>query len=179
MQVLQHPEQQTLEQLYGGLADDTQHAAPHTTTFPQIQAVIEELYIMRRAIAANANVLNSSVLEEVEQEREVEYQVEEVRQVQRPVHYNARVFPGLHPAISDFAHTGVLHGETGYEHVYTAVSCTSIGQNFGIRSTQSRCFVSGEFMKTIVTSGTLVDNFLVSVLTPLQRQILIPPPASH
>lgn len=179
VQVLQHPEQQTLEQLYGGLADDTQRPAPHTTTFPQIRTVIEELDIMGRAVAANANVLNSSLLEEVEQEREVEYQVEEVRQIQRPVHYNALVFPGLHPSISEFAHTGVLNGETGYEHVYTAVSRTSIGQKYGIRSTQSRCFVSGEFMKTIVTRGTLVDNFLVSVLTSLQIRVLIAPPASH
>jgi hypothetical protein len=179
VKVLQHSEQQTLEQLYGGLADDTQRPAPHTTTFPQIKTVVEKLDVMRRAVASNASVLNSSVFEEVEQEREVEYQVEEVRQVQRPVHYNALVFPGLHPAISEFAHTGVLLGEAGYEHVYTAVSRTSIGQKFGIRSTQSRCFVSGEFMKTIVTRSTLVDNFLVSVLTPLQRRVLMAPLASH
>lgn len=179
VRVLQRPEQQTLEQLYGGIADDTQRPGPQPNTFPQIQTVIEELDSIRHALAVNASVLHSSVLEEVEQEREVEYQVEEVRQVQVPVHYNALIFPGLHPAISEFARTGVLLGETGYEHVYTAVSRTSIGQRFGIRSTQLRCFVSGEFMKTIETRGTPVDNFLVSALTLLQRQVLIVSPASR
>ena len=118
---------------------------------------------MRLGTLKNASILHSSALEEVEQEREVEFQVEEVREVQKALHYEAHAFPGIHPAISSFVSTGRLCGAVGYEHVFDAVSRTSMGQRFGIVGTGSRLFASVEFMKTIKTGkGGLIDNFLVS-----------------
>ncbi|KAF2797566.1 hypothetical protein K505DRAFT_358267 [Melanomma pulvis-pyrius CBS 109.77] len=161
VKVLQRPEQQTLEQLYGNRTDDTQCPSSRRTTSPQIQTFMDELNNLRRAAASNPNVLHSSALEEVEQEREVEFQVEEVREVQRPVHYEALEFPGIHAAISAFVLTGVLHGGEGYEHVFTAVSRTSVGQKFSVAATDSQLFASAEFMRTIKTGkhGS-IDNFL-------------------
>jgi hypothetical protein len=170
VKVLQHPEQQTLEQLYGNRANDAQQPSSTRTMFPQIQTFIDKLNSQRHAAASNPDALHSSALEEVEQEREVEFQVEEVREVQRPVHYKALTFPGIHSAISTFVRTGTLGGEEGYEHVFTAVSRTSVGQKFTVASTGSQLFVSTEFMRTVKTvKHSLIGNFLAS---PLIRPVL-------
>ena len=167
VKVLQRPEQQTLEQLYGNRSDDGQRSS-FKTTFPQIQSFMNELKKQRQNASSNLNALNSTALEEVEQEREVEYQVEEVREVQRPVHYKALKFPGLHRAISTFVLTGVLSGGAGYEHIFAAVSRTCVGQKFHVVGAESRLFVSAEFMRAVKTGkhGT-IDNFQVSLI--LQR----------
>lgn len=165
VKVLQHPERQTLEQLYGNRTEGNQHPSSLRTTFPQIRTFADELNNQRRTAASNPNALHSSALEEVEQEREVEFQVEEVREVQRPVHYKALAFPGIHTAISTFVLTGVLDGGEGYEHIFAAVSRTSLGQKFSVAATDSQLFASTEFMRTIKTGkhGS-IDNFLVSAL---------------
>jgi hypothetical protein len=164
VKVLQRLEQQTLKQLYGNRAHDTQRPSVRTT-FPQILAFVSELSELHRAAARKPNALLSSALEEVEQEREVEVQVEEVRQVQRPMQYKALGFPGLHHTISTFVRTGILSGGEGYEHVFAAVSRTSVGQRFHVTGTESRLFVSAEFMRTIETGkGDRIDNFQVSIL---------------
>ncbi|KAF2123668.1 hypothetical protein P153DRAFT_435751 [Dothidotthia symphoricarpi CBS 119687] len=161
IKALQHPEHQTLEQLYGSRASDANCLPPPQTLFPQIQAFTDELNNRRHSTAVNPNAMHSFALEEVEQEREVEFQVEEVREVQQPVHYEALTFPGVHPSISDFVHTGILGGGEGYEHVFTAVSRTSVGQRFSVAESESRLFVSAEFMRTIVTEKNgAMDNFL-------------------
>ncbi|KAF1997703.1 hypothetical protein P154DRAFT_622249 [Amniculicola lignicola CBS 123094] len=161
VKVLQHPEQQTLEQLYGGFVVNTERLYSPKTAFSQIQTFMDELGNRRRATASNPMTFQSSALEEVEQEREVEFQVEEVREVERPVHYKSLLFPGLHSAISDFVRTGILTGGVGYEHVFAAVSRTSLGQKFSIQGTDSQLFVSAEFMRTIEPAKHgLIDNFL-------------------
>jgi hypothetical protein len=142
---------------------------------------MDELNNQRHAAASKPNALHSSALEEVEQEREVEFQVEEVREVQRPVHHTALAFPGIHPAISAFVRTGLLYGEEGYEHVFTAMARTSVGKKFSVAGTKSQLFVAGtksqlfvsaEFMRTIKTGRDVsIDNFLVSpLLYPIPDQ---------
>lgn len=163
VEVLQHPEQHTLEQLYGGHTEHTHGPTSLTTTFPQLETFKETLNHLRLSMSNTADILHSSALEEVEQEREVEHQIEEVREVQKASDCKAHTFPGIHPAISSFVSTGHLCGDVGYEHVFDAISRTSIGERFGIVGTESRLFVSVEFMKTIKTDkGGSIDNFLVS-----------------
>jgi hypothetical protein len=163
VKVLQHPEQQTLEQLYGGRMENAHSTSSPTTMFPQLEAFRNNLNQLRLSTSQTAENLHSSALEEVEQEREVEFQVEEVREVQKALHYEAHAFPGLHPAISGFVSTGSLCENVGYERVLDAVSRTSTGEKSGIVGTGSRLFVSAEFMKTIKTNEHgLIDNFLVS-----------------
>jgi hypothetical protein len=166
VEVLQHPEQQTLVQLYGGRTEGIHSLASITPVFPQLQTFKDKLNQLHLSTSNTANALHCSALEEVEQEREVEFQVEEVREAQKTIHYKAHTFPGLHPAISGFVSSGRLCGSVGYEHVFDAVSSTSIGERFDIVGTESCLFVSTEFMKTIHTNkGGLIDNFLVSSLS--------------
>jgi hypothetical protein len=162
LKVIQRPERQTLEQLYG-VTTDTQPSPLADEPSVELNGFMEELSKQRRAANSNRNVIHSSVLEEVEQEREVEFQVEEVRQVQKPMHYKALVFPGLHTAVSHFVKTGDLAGGHGYEHVFEALARTSIGQKYNVRRTTSQLFVSAEFMRTIeLWKRVQNDNFLVS-----------------
>lgn len=161
LKVIQHPERQTLEQLYGAVIDTEPDSID--VCAPELKSFTEELNRQRGASNGNGDTIRSSVLEEVEQEREVEFQVEQVRQVQKPVHYKALVFPGLHTAISQFISTGELVGGRGYEHVFDALAQTTVGQKYNIRRTNSRLFVSTEFMRTVrLGKRSRDDNFLVS-----------------
>lgn len=162
LRVIQHPERQTLEQLYGEMTD-TQTSSLTDTLSMELEGFMEELSRQRKAAKVNGSPICSSVLEEVEQEREVEFQVEQVHQVQRPTHYKALAFPGLHKAVSDFVKTGELAGGHGYEHVFDALARTTIGKKYNIRRTTSQLFVSAEFMRTIELGNRVAnDEFLVS-----------------
>ena len=162
LKVIQHPERQTLEQLYGSMPG-TQTSSHTDLSSAELKDFMEELSKQRRVANGNRNVIHSSALEEVEQEREVEFQVEEVRQMQRPTHYKALAFPGLNAAVSHFAKTGDLAGGHGYEHAFAALARTGIGQKYNICRTTSQLFVSAEFMRTIeFRKGSLNDNFLVN-----------------
>jgi hypothetical protein len=73
-----------------------------------------------------------SALEEVEQEREVEFQVEEVRENQKLVVYKLYKFPGLHGSILKYALESVLDEADagaggGYLEAYEAIGKTALG----------------------------------------------------
>lgn len=160
LKVIQHPERQTLKQLYGGTAN-IQPSSHAGLSSPELKMFMVELSKQRRAAKGNGNVIHSSALEEVEQEREVEFQVEEVRHMQKPTHYEALTFPGLHAAVSRFAKTGRLFGGHGYEHVFIALAGTGIGKKYNVCRTASQLFVSAEFMHTIkFGKHSPNDNFL-------------------
>ncbi|KAF7944017.1 hypothetical protein EAE96_010427 [Botrytis aclada] len=159
LKVIQQPECQTLEQLYGAVT----HTQPISSADMSValKGFMEELSKLRQAAKGNGNVVNSSVLEEVEQEREVESQIEEIRQVQRRTHYQPLTFPGLHNVVLRFAQTGKLPEGLWYEHAFEAMAHTSIGQKHNVCSTASRLFVSGEFMNTVMLGeGVRNDNFV-------------------
>jgi hypothetical protein len=162
--VLQRPEQQTLEQLYGSDNKTSQRQLSRKYMDWQLQDFMDELVKIRRNISRDSNAPNASALEEVEQEREVEFQVEEVRQVQKVPRQKARRFMGIHEAISAFVSTGILSGRQGYEHVFNAMSRTSVGERFGVTGTDSQLFVSEQFMKTIeLNKSNSIDNFMVGL----------------
>ena len=141
LKVIQHRDLQTLEQLYGGMAE-TQSSSLVDLSSTELKCFAEKLSNQRRAAEGNGMALHHSALEEVEQEREVEFQVEEIRHVQEPMHYKALTFPGLHAAISRFAKTGSLTGGCGYKQAFEALACTAIGQKFNVGCTESQLFVS-------------------------------------
>jgi hypothetical protein len=171
LKVIQHTERQSLEQLYGVMTD-TQPSFFADVPSAELKGFMAELSKQRQAANGNGNIIHSSMLEEVEQEREVEFQVEEVRQVQKPTHYKALAFPGLHTAVSHFAKTGDLAGGRGYEHVFEALARTSIGQKYNVCRTTSQLFVSAEFMRTIElgkrvpNDNILVSSYPITVLCP-------------
>jgi hypothetical protein len=126
---------------------------------------MEELRVRQQGSRANINTIHSSALEEVEQEREVSFSIEEVREVQKPVHFEALLFPGLNPAILHFAMTGELVASQGYDQAFRALRRTGLGLKYGISITAvlSRLYVSAEFMRTVkLRNDQPNDNFLVS-----------------
>lgn len=165
LEVIQQIERQTLEQLYGVPGGPLK---PFNTSVAELKGFMEELDRQKKANCLGKDFIHSSIHEEIEQEREVEFQVEHVRQMEKPSHYEALKFPGLHKAISRYAEGGELTGKNGYEHFFDALSRTSIGQKYHIRRTTSRLFVSTEFMRTIKSRGHLTNHdFLVSSQPPL------------
>ncbi|XXH02381.1 hypothetical protein Hte_008756 [Hypoxylon texense] len=167
LEVLQQPERQTLEQLYGGATANSRMGAIEPLSAPQLQKFVDRLSHGSEGHGA----LQLGALEEVEQEREVQVQVEQVRQVQKPLRFDALTFPGLlHPAISNFARTGVLDRtpsdrdrDAGFEQAFAYVAKTGVGKRFGVRATDSKLFVSTEFGRAVAHKQgkqDAADNFL-------------------
>jgi Protein of unknown function (DUF3638)/Protein of unknown function (DUF3645) len=170
LKVLRQAEKQTLEQLY---APKTQKSAAKPlvglgmgASPNEISGFMKELKARRRAFHDSGSAVNSSTLQEVEQEREVAFEVEAVREVQKPVIYVPLKFPGLHPDILRFIETGRLALDvTGVENALMALKRTSIGGKYGITShaANSQLYVSNEFMKTVqLPAGHPNDNLMVS-----------------
>lgn len=165
LQVLRCAEQQTLEELYGPKSH-AKTATKHKITNMRIKEFMSELQTRRKGFQDFGNAVHGSVLQEVEQEREVAFEVEAVRQVQKPVHYKPLRFPGLDEGILQFVKTGWLEWDgIGWEPAHTIFGQTDLGRKLGIRETRlrSKLFVSKEFMRTVVyPGGRPNDDFLVS-----------------
>lgn len=166
LNVIRQQERQTLNQQYSRVSDNSIRGSPEEVIFPCLKSFMSKLASQRTSMAGklSASGMNSSALEEVEQEREVEFQVEEVRQVQKRKIFKPLSFSRLHPALEDFVHTGRLTGDEGYVHAFSFLGTTSIGQKFTVKRTPSRFFVSKEFTRTVVLGkqgqNKHPDNFL-------------------
>lgn len=166
LSVLRQTEQQTLAQLYKPRLKSKSAKASEFFS-PQVAAFTKELYSRKEGFQDTGNAVHGSALQEVEQEREVAFEVEAVREVQRPVHYSPLSFPGfLHKDVLTFVKTGRLAaGYEGYEHAFVALRRTALGLKHGISSEASaaKLFVSKEFTRTVsMPAGRPNDNFLVS-----------------
>lgn len=172
LEVIQSPEHQTLEKLYGNGLNPHAIETPDILSSSKLQLYSDNLKDMATKSRIDHVGTHNSALEEVEQEREVEFQVEEIREMQVPTHYDALGFTDIHNAIFTFASTGKLKGKDGYENAFEALKMTSIGNKFQVCGTQSRLFVSTEYMRTIdLQNNGPNDSFLVStMLTCLSHQ---------
>lgn len=106
----------------------------------------------------------SNALEEVEQEREVENEVEAVRETQVPVHFNALKFKQLREDIVSFVKSGrIFLGSSAYQQMLEAWKKTALGSKyqslFKESSRKPRLYVSTEFSRTVKTPEPN-DNFL-------------------
>ncbi|KAK3353831.1 hypothetical protein B0T25DRAFT_632188 [Lasiosphaeria hispida] len=180
LSVIRRPERQTLVTLYGAeTAAGRPSSPPVAGSFPPGKLCELMLELNREQEMSSGDKGHNSVLEEVEQEREVEFQAEQVRQTQERPTYEALRFPGLHPAIRRFVETGNLSGELGYQHAFSAMASTRIGREYGAPpAKESRLFVSGEYMRTItLRDGSDIDDFLRPVewilLNPTSQIALI------
>ncbi len=157
--------QQILTQLYG-LRLKSKTAKNFKASFSQVVAFIKELNVRRKGFQDTGNAVHGSALQEVEQEREIAFEVEAVREVEKPVHYSPLSFSGLHKDIVSFMKIDKLAADDGgYEHVSVALRRTDLGLEHGINSEAavSKLFVSKEFMRTIsISFGRINDNFLIS-----------------
>ncbi|KUI56497.1 hypothetical protein VP1G_10818 [Cytospora mali] len=190
LNVIQQSERQGLEQQYGPITDTSTRGSADEVIYSELKEFMAKLTTQRKSLTqkANAQGIHSSALEEVEQQREVEIEVEEVRHVQKHKRYEALKFPSLHPAIDNFARTGRLVGNDGYMHAFDSLQNTAIGQKYDVGGTGSRFFVSKEFTRTVVLRKEKADNFLrpvewilwspytetALIIIPEEAELLIP-----
>lgn len=162
LKLLQEPEHQTLDQLYGAVSGNASLQSVQPLHSRRLQKFADKLSSYH-----DTGIVRVETLGEVEQERAVEVQIEAVREVEKPVHYQALKFPGLKSSISRFLRTGVLDTSDGETiHALDYIGRTKVGRKFGIHSSGSRLFVSPEFCRSIVLpklTETVEDRFLVSL----------------
>ncbi|KAK6519193.1 hypothetical protein TWF281_003882 [Arthrobotrys megalospora] len=192
LDTLRQPEQQTLRQMY---EPKQSHKANTTIQHPskEIGKFMDELKIRRRGFQDTGEAVHGSALQEVEQEREVAFEIESVREVQKPTHYTPYKFGGLHKDLVTFVHTGrALVGTGGYEPAFLAIRRTcSLGEKYAVdhNATSGYLYSSIEFSKTVHPISTKFnDNFqrpvnwiLIStttniaiIVTPEEAEYLIP-----
>lgn len=164
VETIKQEEQQTLQQLY----EPKRKSRPvglQTSTNDQLKGFIRELNNRRKTFQDTGRAVHGSALQEVEQEREVAFEVESVRQVKKPYQYPAYSFPGLHPSLESFARTGRIPADAQYFcHVFYSLSKTAIGRKFKVcrGASESKLFVTAEFDRTVKLNIDLaMDNFLV------------------
>lgn len=164
-------------------------------TNPRIAEFLEDLNARREGFQDIGQAAHPSALQEVEQEREVEVQVEAVRVVKKPSHYKPRSFPGLHKDLERFATTGHLPAGTDYfMPVFSVLARTALGKKYKVRQgiRESRLFVTAEQEATVVkfVSELSMDNTnftrpaqwllysmepeCAAVITPEEAEALIP-----
>lgn len=166
LDVLRQPERRTLKQLYGLASETSSLKLESKLVSPLLKQFEDKLMLSSQDSQGGFQV---GALEEVEQQREAEVQVEQVRQVEKPKRFEALAFPGLNADIVHFARTGKLEaltrGKPGFEHAFAFVGRMSVAKRFGVHETSSKLFVSLEFGKTVKVAkeSKESDNFLVSV----------------
>lgn len=165
MAVLQQPEQQDLEQLYSARASQPDDQSGNLALTGKLLDFQQDLRKRQLASRNAMNSIKSSALEEVEQEREVAFQVEEEREIQRPRRMRALQYQGLHEAIRNFVSTGVLGGIEGFTRASSCLERTKVRMKYGIDASQllGHLYVSTEFLRTVdLKKKGFSDNFTVS-----------------
>ncbi|KAK4153830.1 hypothetical protein C8A00DRAFT_43330 [Chaetomidium leptoderma] len=158
-------ELQTLQEMYEPKTKGTKHGN-FQSSHPKVAAFAEELNLRRRGFQDTGRAVHGSALQEVEQEREVAFEVESVRQVKKPVQYDTLSFPGLHQDIEVFVRTGRLPIDShAVSHIFQLLSTTALGRKHKVSCkgshAQSRLFVSREFNRTVkLYTCSAPDNLL-------------------
>ena len=102
-------------------------------------------------------------LTEVEQEREVQIEVETVREVKKPVHATPLKQQPLDRHVRSFAETGrLVAGSQAYQQAFVALRQTALGRQFDIfdSATKSRLFVTQDFHNVVVVQwGKPLDEY--------------------
>jgi hypothetical protein len=162
--VLQCHESTTLKQLYE--PKYAQRRKESKTSFvASLQDFATNLKQRRKNFRDRGFAVNSSALEEVEQEREIENEVEDVREVQVPTHFTPWKPSRLHHDIEEFATMGRLPADSdAFEPMFCALQKTALGssQDFLTAANKaSKLFVSTQFSRTVrVPANEPNDNFL-------------------
>lgn len=168
-------ERQTLQKLYGPQAKSKQAKA-----LPKEESILStytrELEAKRKAFQDTGSAVHASALQEVEQEREIEFEVESVRQLKRPLPYPAHKFPGIHKDLEIFARTGRKPGGSDwFVPMFQALSRTGVGRKYKVDCNVQGfpLFVSREFEKAVkLITESANDQFL----RPVQWVLYSPSP---
>lgn len=167
LEIIQQREDQTLEQLYG--VGQSDFAEPPHYDFPSLKAFTTKLHQQRLISLSNGQKSHSSTFEEVEQEREIEFEVEQVREVQRPTRLVPLSFSTLDPHILTFVMAGRMLNREHFIQAFELVSWTSIGHRFGVKKTRSSLFVSQEFARTVGGKTNMRSSIIVVSNYPVHR----------
>ncbi|KAJ4247759.1 hypothetical protein NW762_012967 [Fusarium torreyae] len=163
VQAIKQDEQQSLQNLYEPKLK-SRATGMQTSNNETLRSFVQNLNARRKTFQDTGKAVHASALQEVEQEREVAFEVESVRQVKKPQQFAAYSFPGLNASLEAFIRTGRLPADTNYfNHVFHALARTGIGRKFKVHSkaTHSKLLETVEFGRTIKPKGDLsTDNFL-------------------
>ncbi|EMT66903.1 hypothetical protein FOC4_g10003439 [Fusarium odoratissimum] len=163
VQAIKQDEQQSLQNLYEPKIKN-RAVGMQTSNNVVLKGFIRDLNARRKTFQDTGRAIHASALQEVEQEREVAFEVESVRQVKKPQHFAAFSFPGLNASLEAFIRTGRLPADTNYfTHVFHALSKTGIGRKYKVQPkiTKSKLLETAEFGRTIKPKGDLsTDDFL-------------------
>jgi hypothetical protein len=166
LSVLQLQESQTLKDLFEPNFQP-KHRANVNIFDPSLRGYVDELYQRNDNFEEDISSVRVSAFQEVEQEREMEIQVESVREIQKPHHYEAHDVGELHQTIEYFAKTGRLMDGIDspfYFPMWQVLKKTAIGLKRKViiathEDTVDHLFVSLRFTQTVVTKKTN-DDFL-------------------
>ncbi|KAG8409573.1 hypothetical protein J3459_017399 [Metarhizium acridum] len=158
LEVIRQEEQQTLQQMYGPRTQPERDGFVEFAS-PQLQTFALNVAGMARHGLSSC----PSALMEVEQEREVVFEVEQVRERQSRTEHTALAFPGVDHAIMVFLETGQLDTKATSKRAplmqaFDYVGRTKIGKQFGVKSTTSRFYVSREYTRTIAVDGRMAKH---------------------
>ncbi|KAF4949086.1 hypothetical protein FGADI_9160 [Fusarium gaditjirri] len=149
LQKTRQPEGQTLEQLYGPKRE-TLSTALKPVNSAHIRSFMIELHGLEADLAKYQSRACSSTFDEVEQEREVEFEVHQLREKQNPTHLVALEFPGLDKALVQFCEKPEVEvSSLRFIRALDLIGNTSLGLKYGIKGTFSKLLVSKEFSKTV------------------------------
>lgn len=162
LSVVRSQELQTLKQLYEPKTQGRGAVIKASAFDLCLRAFANELLQRRKGFQDRGLAIHASALEEVEQEREMEFEVEAVREVQAPIHFKAFKVSKLHADIHKWVTTGrMAAGSDGYQPMFYALQKTAIGLQHTITatSTAARLHVSAQFTRT-VSVPEANDSFL-------------------
>lgn len=111
-------------------------SASSTSKFSgDLAAFDKELKFQRKSFQDSGHAVHGSALQEVEQEREVAFEVENVREVQKPVHFQPLSFPSLRRDLVSFVQTGRMTADSAaYQDAFKLLRRTSVGRKHRVSS---------------------------------------------
>ncbi|KAF4448734.1 very large low complexity protein [Fusarium austroafricanum] len=145
----QQPEGQTLEQLYGVRQ---QGPSTHLRSFDSgpIRDFASSLRHMETDLFKLQRRAHSSAFDEVEQQREVEFEVHQLREKQNPRRLRPLEFAGLNNAIIRFCEGPETEVDrTSFIQAFELLGSSGLGRKYGIKGASSKLFVSLEFTRTV------------------------------
>ncbi|KAG5749551.1 hypothetical protein H9Q70_007795 [Fusarium xylarioides] len=163
LQETQQPEGQTLEQLYGP-KEKPSSTGLKAIKSAHLQSFVKELHGLEADLVKRQIRACSLAFDEVEQEREVEFEVHQLREKQNPTHLTALEFPGLDKTIVQFCEESVVElASLQFIQALDMIGDTYLGLKYGIKAkgTSSKLRVSEEFSRTVQTRKAETSRHLM------------------
>lgn len=165
LSVLQSKELQTLKSLYEPKHATSTAKNDAVMALPMLQNFATALSLRKSSFQDGKSVFLTPIFEEVEQEREIEHEVESVREIQLPTHFKAHKICSLHQDIREFCQSGsVFLKSEAYQPMFEFLKKTTIGSAYsasfnGLHHSKTMLLVSTQYARTVKTKRSN-DNFL-------------------